>query len=432
MNLTACLKKHLSNILSIAVVTALTFSSIPILPVSAESVSDDAKLIALTFDDGPNTTTTNDILDLLDEYNAKASFFLIGTNINAESAVSVKRAYDMGMEIDNHSKSHCNMSNMSAEEMKTEISFVDEKVEDITGEKTKFFRPPFLDVSAEMYASIDLPFICGIDCQDYKGEVDAQGRADIIMNNAKDGVIYLLHDGAGNQQTVDALKIAMPKLIEQGYGFVTLTELFERQGEKPKHGIIYSNVGKYPKGYEVKETISSGDTDRVLLDGKLFEGMGDTYAIELSYTSATGYPPVLALQKWSGDSIWHTIQPNYFNGDKAVYLAEDVLNALEQLGLTYSDLDGMMLIAYTGDVVLSNVKLLTKSAAQTRIVGDINADGEFNVTDAVLLQKWLLTVPNTELADWRAGNFCDDDRLDVLDLCLMKRALLKEIRQRSV
>ena len=85
-----------------------------------------------------------------------------------------------------------------------------------------------------------------------------------------------------------------------------------------------------------------------------------------------------------------------------------------------------MLIAYTGDAVLSNVKLLTKSAAQTKIVGDINSDGKFNVADAVLLQKWLLAVPNTVLADWKAGNFNDDDRLDALDLSLMKRALLAE------
>ena len=57
--------------------------------------------------------------------------------------------------------------------------------------------------------------------------------------------------------------------------------------------------------------------------------------------------------------------------------------------------------------------------------GDVNADGAFNVADAVALQKWLLGVPDTKLADWKAGNFCNDNRLDVFDLCLMKRELLK-------
>ena len=58
------------------------------------------------------------------------------------------------------------------------------------------------------------------------------------------------------------------------------------------------------------------------------------------------------------------------------------------------------------------------------IIGDVNADGEFNVSDVVLLQKWLLAVPNTHLPNWKAGNFCEDDRLDVFDLCLMKRLLI--------
>ena len=58
------------------------------------------------------------------------------------------------------------------------------------------------------------------------------------------------------------------------------------------------------------------------------------------------------------------------------------------------------------------------------IKGDINADGVFNVADVVLLQKWLLAVPDTKIADWKAGDFCEDDRLDVYDLCLMKRELL--------
>jgi len=57
--------------------------------------------------------------------------------------------------------------------------------------------------------------------------------------------------------------------------------------------------------------------------------------------------------------------------------------------------------------------------------GDVNADGKFNVADVVALQKWLLAVPDTKLANWKAGNFCSDNRLDGFDLCLMKRELLK-------
>lgn len=130
------MKKIAIKLLSTVAAFLLMSSIISALPTNA--VDTETKLIALTFDDGPNTTTTNDVLDVLEKYDAKASFFLIGNNINAESAVSVKRAYDMGMEIDNHSKTHSNMSKMSADELQAEISDVDEKVKEITGEETKF------------------------------------------------------------------------------------------------------------------------------------------------------------------------------------------------------------------------------------------------------------------------------------------------------
>ena len=63
---------------------------------------------------------------------------------------------------------------------------------------------------------------------------------------------------------------------------------------------------------------------------------------------------------------------------------------------------------------------------ETAIRGDVNADGKFDVADVVLLQKWLLAVPDTHLADWKAADMCEDDRLDVFDLCLMKRELINQ------
>lgn len=421
------MKKFISKILSVITAMIIIPGSISVFSVTAEDA--ETKLIALTFDDGPNTTTTNDVLDILEEYNAKASFFLIGDNINAESAVTVKRAYEMGMEINNHSKTHSNMSKMSAEEMQAEISFVDEKVYEIIGENTKFFRPPFIDVSQSMYDAIDLPFICGIDCKDYMENVSAQDRADFILNGAKDGVIVLLHDAAGNNQTVEALKIFMPQLIEQGYEFVTLTELFERQGETPKGNIIYSNVAKYPcANYKLHEEIKSDATDRISLDKNMLDDLGDTYAIELDYESATGYPPVIALQRWSSaPSIWHTVQPFYFNGDKAVFLAEDISSALKQLDVSSSELDGIAVTAYSGEITLKNAKILTKSDEIQSVKGDVNADGEFSVADVVLLQKWLLAVPDIELADPKSADLCEDGKLNVFDLCIMKRELISKI-----
>ncbi len=65
-------------------------------------------------------------------------------------------------------------------------------------------------------------------------------------------------------------------------------------------------------------------------------------------------------------------------------------------------------------------------AEPVSIKGDVNADGKFDITDVVLLQRWILAVPDTKLADWKAGDLCEDDRLDVFDLCLMKRLLIEK------
>ncbi len=419
------MKKTLTKILSAITAMMIIPNCIPLFGVNAES--EEKKLIALTFDDGPNTTTTNEILDILEEYNAKASFFLIGNNINDESATAVKRAYEMGMEIDNHSKTHSNMSKMTAEEMQAEISYVDEKVNEIIGENTKFFRPPFIDVSQSMYEAIDLPFICGIDCQDYMDNVSAQERADYILNGAKDGVIVLLHDAAGNSKTVEALEIAMPQLVELGYEFVTLTELFERQGETPKDNILYSNVAKYPcSNYSLYEEVVIDATDRIALDVNMHENLGETYAVEVEYESATGYPPVIALQKWSSTpSVWHTIQPFYFNGEKAVFLAEDISAALKQLELSCSELDGISVAAYSGDITFKKAEILVKSDESQPIKGDVNADGKFDVTDIACFSKWLLACQDSEIADLNKADLSDDGVLNVFDFCIMKRELLK-------
>lgn len=200
------------------------------------------KVIALTFDDGPNTTTTREVLEMLKKHGVVATFFLIGDNINDESAKVVKYAHDLGCEINNHSKTHSYMSGMTAEEVKAEFDYVDERVYEITGEHTRFFRPPYIDVGDVMWENIDVPFISGIGCNDWDDKVTADRRVKVILKKAEDGSIILLHDAEGNSMTVEALDTLIPELKAQGYKFVTLTELFEEKGIEPVSQKIYSNV----------------------------------------------------------------------------------------------------------------------------------------------------------------------------------------------
>lgn len=211
-------------------------------PTEEPEMSEDVKYIALTFDDGPNATTTNEVIDKLEKYDIVASFFLIGNNINDESAKAVKRAYDLGCEIDNHSRTHSNMTELSAEEIQEEYKFVDDKVVEITGEHTKFFRPPYISVHQIMFDNIDVPFIAGIGANDWEDRVTAEMRAKMILKQAKDGDIILLHDAEGNSKTVEALDTIIPELQKQGYKFVTVTELFKAKGIEPDMEKVYTNV----------------------------------------------------------------------------------------------------------------------------------------------------------------------------------------------
>lgn len=211
-------------------------------PIDPEPDYEWDKVVALTFDDGPNTTTTNEVLDVLEKHQVVASFFLIGNNITEESAKAVKRAYDLGCEIDNHSKTHSYMNEMAAEDIKAEIEYVDDKVFEITGGRTKFFRPPYIAVGNVMWENISLPFISGLGCDDWNDKVTVERRVATITKGVTDGTIILMHDAEGNSKTVEAIDQIIPALKEQGYKFTTVSGLFEAKGITPETQMIYSNV----------------------------------------------------------------------------------------------------------------------------------------------------------------------------------------------
>lgn len=202
------------------------------------------KVIALTFDDGPNLTTTTAVINKLEEYDIVASFFLVGDNItgnaNEGTAKVFKRAYDMGCEINSHSKTHSNMTEMSPEDIKVEMDYTSDKIFEITGERPHFFRPPYIAVNDVMFESIDLPFIAGYGANDWEDSVSADERAEKVLSQAKDGTIILLHDMQGNSKTVEALDTIIPALKDEGYNFVTVSELFAAKGVEPQDNIVYS------------------------------------------------------------------------------------------------------------------------------------------------------------------------------------------------
>lgn len=200
------------------------------------------KIIALTFDDGPNTVTTPQVLDIIQKHNVPASFFVCGNNITPESGSVMKRAAGLGCEIHNHSQTHSDMTKMSPEEIKAEIDFTSDKIEEAVGVRPRFFRPPYIAINEQMHEAIDLTFICGLGAEDWLDEISAEERYSRIISQAEDGLVILLHDMAGNEKTVKAIDMIIPELKRQGYKFVTVSQLFEIKNVVPKRGEMYTTV----------------------------------------------------------------------------------------------------------------------------------------------------------------------------------------------
>ncbi|MDE6595319.1 MAG: polysaccharide deacetylase family protein [Oscillospiraceae bacterium] len=204
------------------------------------------KIIALTFDDGPNTVTTPQVLDIIEKHGVPASFFVCGDNITPESAEVMKRAVKLGCEIHNHSRTHSDMTGMSPEDIRAEIDFTSDKVEEVVGIRPRFFRPPYIAVNEKMHEVIDLTFICGLGAEDWLDEISADERYNRIISQAADGLVILLHDSVidskCNSKTVAAVDMIIPELQRQGYKFVKVSRLFEMKNVSPKRGEMYTIV----------------------------------------------------------------------------------------------------------------------------------------------------------------------------------------------
>lgn len=203
---------------------------------------EPVKYLALAFDDGPNMTTESRMLELLARHQVPATFFVIGENITDESAGNMKRAIEQGCEIGNHSFTHPMMTMLDEAQVKEEIETTSALIEQISGKRPTLFRPPYINVKPEMYDWIDLTFICGKGCQDWEATADKEFRREGIIANAEPGAIYLLHDFEGNEATVEALDEAIPVLKEQGYVFVTVSELFKKLKCTPDGHTMYTVV----------------------------------------------------------------------------------------------------------------------------------------------------------------------------------------------
>lgn len=198
--------------------------------------STPQKAIALTFDDGPGSFT-NRLLDCLEQNNAKATFFMVGTEI-ASFPDEVKRMKELGCELGNHTYDHTELTTLSVDQISSEIARVDEQLVNLTGQRASVVRPPYGSVNDTVKSVIGTPMILwSIDTLDWK-TLDVESTVEEVMNNVKDGSVILMHDIYST--SVDAAEILIPQLIEDGYQLVTIHELAALHQTELSGGNTYS------------------------------------------------------------------------------------------------------------------------------------------------------------------------------------------------
>lgn len=190
----------------------------------SEGILQENPKIALTFDDGPNVSYTPILLEGLKERGVKATFFLIGENVEAgENAQIVKRMYDEGHLIGNHTYHHVEITRVDSATALEELKKTNEAIEQVTGERVEYMRPPFGAWQKNLEKEVNLiPVMWSVDPLDWT-TANADEIVNKVVTETEENDIILLHDCY--ESSVKAALRIIDLLTEEGYEFVTVDQL---------------------------------------------------------------------------------------------------------------------------------------------------------------------------------------------------------------
>ncbi|NJK66954.1 MAG: polysaccharide deacetylase family protein [Microcoleus sp. CSU_2_2] len=190
------------------------------------------KVVALTYDDGPYPPYTNQLLDILDRYGVKATFFEIGRNIEKHPEI-VPMIITRGDELANHSYSHKDMMFKPNDFLVSEIEKTDKLLKELGVKQDSIsFRPPwgrrFVVLSYLLSQMHKKLIMWDVDSQDYESTHTAEDIANRVIDNVRSGSIVVMHDGGGDRsKTVAATETIVKTLQSKGYAFKTVSELLK-------------------------------------------------------------------------------------------------------------------------------------------------------------------------------------------------------------
>lgn len=188
-------------------------------------VERDDKTVALSFDAAWGNEDTQQLIDILNKYGVKATFFVVGQWAD-KYPESVKALHDAGNEVMSHSDDHAHFAQLGADEIKANIATSNEKIQSITGTAPTLFRCPYGEYNDTVISTVGSMGMKAIqwdvDSLDWKG-ISAQEISDRVLKNVKSGSIVLFHNAAEN--TPEALPTIIEALIADGYTIVPVSQI---------------------------------------------------------------------------------------------------------------------------------------------------------------------------------------------------------------
>ncbi len=199
-------------------------------------IDSKEKVIALTFDDGPNYRTTPKLLEALKERDVKVTFFVVGSNISGNEEI-LQKMIEYGCEIGIHSFGHANYYKMTVEEVMADIKHCSELIEGATGIVPILVRPPYGNIQDEIVKAKDYYYInwC-VDPVDWKAD-SKESIVEHIKEHTSSGSIVLLHDI--HKMSCDAAIDLIDQFKADGWRFVTVSELFDLKNNESSGKIYY-------------------------------------------------------------------------------------------------------------------------------------------------------------------------------------------------
>ncbi len=229
--------------------TELTQASLTDKKIPIYGVVTEKKDLAISFDASWGSEKTASILDILDKYNAKATFFLVGIWIK-ENPDLVKEIDARGHTIGNHSATHPHFNSLSKEQKMAEIEGVNKQIFDLIGKEVRYFRAPFGEYNNELIEvcdSLDMQVIqWTVDTLDWKG-ISASEINTRVVNKASEGSIILCHNDGKN--TVEALPLMLLSMQNKGYNYVNMEDLVLKENyDIDNNGMQKSQNNKHKEG----------------------------------------------------------------------------------------------------------------------------------------------------------------------------------------